>query len=65
MNNESRILPHTGRKVEHAAVQRDIMASGNILQQVKLQVFNSPHGILRFLDTAPAPAVLPALFAKA
>ena len=53
-----------GRVIEHAAVQRDVLAAGDDLQRVELQVLHRAHGLLRALDAAPAPPGPQALLAE-
>jgi len=45
-------------------VQRNVLAASDDLQRVELQVLDLPHGLLRALDTAPAPPGPQALLAE-
>ena len=58
------LFPHAGRVVEHAAVQRDVLAASDDLQRVELQVLHRAHGLLGALDAAPAPPGPQALLAE-
>ena len=49
------LLPQAGRGFEHAAVQGDVLAAGDDLQRVELQVFHGAHGLLDARQAAPAP----------
>ena len=57
------ILPLTRRVVQHTTVQRDILAAGNDLQRIELQIFHRSDRVLDPFNTAPTasgPQPLPA-----
>ena len=51
----SHVLPHSGLVIEHAAIQRNVLAARNDLQRIQLQVFHRAHRLLCALDAAPTP----------
>ena len=58
------LFPHARRVIEHAAVQRDVLAARDDLQRVELQVLHRAHGLLGALEAAPAPPGPQALLAE-
>ena len=49
----SHSLPHVRLVIEHTAMQRDVMAAGDDLERIQLQVFDRAHGLFRAPDAAP------------
>src|SRR5688572_3705109 len=58
------VFPQARGVIEYPAVQRDVMAAGDDLQRIKLQVIYRLHSLLRTLDAAPAPTRPQALLAE-
>ncbi len=58
------LFPHAGRVVEDTAVQLDVLAAGDDLQRVELQILHRAHGLLGAHEAAPAPPGPQALLAE-
>ena len=58
------LLPLAGPIREDAAVERDVVAAGDDLQRVELQVFHRTHGLVGALKAVPAPPRPQALLAE-
>ncbi len=51
-----RTFPQSGCVIQHPAMQKDILAAGDDLQWIELQVFHGAHRLRCTRESAPAPS---------